>query len=357
MSTNIIEALTAVEKLIASKKRVFKAGEIVFKNIDIKPSTLHLHMVLHNRSIEASERAAESQGFAAKWGGRLVHQWVRKWVTSRELPVSSHGSHGKVYSLLDDPAICAELRSYLRSNKWSMDPTKLAKFVKAESIPTATEKYICHLKYMELELFPHIQYCKVGKGITLETAHHEHALKKKGVGWGIHVSGVICATKGYLNDAEQTMEYGKNYEGYWTGELFVKQLHEKIIPAFEKARGPGYQALIIISSYSEDALLVSQMNLHPGGKQAHIHNGWFIHNGEKIDQPMMYPPNHPEFPNQLKGLQENLPNAMRAVALGTVWKWEHQMYQWMDAYQGGLSARDAQFKVKAFSSRKYTSHQ
>ncbi len=52
----------------------------------------------------------------------------------------------------------------------------------------------------------------------------EHPLKKKGVGRGIHVSGVICAMKGYLYDAEQTMEYGKNYEGYWTGELFVKQV-------------------------------------------------------------------------------------------------------------------------------------
>jgi len=84
-------------------------------------------------------------------------------VTSRELPVSSHGSHGKVYSLFNDPAVRAELRSYLRSNKWSMDPTKLAEFVKAKPIPTATEKYICHLvdeemlrglkQYMELELF------------------------------------------------------------------------------------------------------------------------------------------------------------------------------------------------------------
>jgi len=139
-------------------------------------------MVLKNgrKHIEASERAAESQGFAAKWGGRLVRQWVRKWVTLRELPVSSRGSHGKVYSLLDDPAIRAELRSYLRSNKWSMDPTKLAEFVKAESIPTAAEKYIHHLvdeempqglkKYMELELFPCIQYRKVGKGVSLETA-------------------------------------------------------------------------------------------------------------------------------------------------------------------------------------------
>lgn len=53
--------------------------------------------------------------------------------------------------------------------------------MKVKSIPTAAEKYIHQVvdeemlqglkKYMETELFPHIQYCKVGKGITLETAH------------------------------------------------------------------------------------------------------------------------------------------------------------------------------------------
>jgi len=190
------------------------------------------------------------------------------------------------------------------------------------------------------------------------------------------------------------------------------------------------------------------MNLHPDGKQARLRNGWFIQNGERIDQPMIFPQNHPDFPDQQKGirevlmerelwmnklrmqckggcmsssccakrilklqpdfkaqrslvqeaieeaghlclflpkfhcelnyieffwgavkrwlhdncdytfqgLQENLLKAMKAVELDTIRKWEHQMYRWMDTYQGGLSARDAQFKVKAFSSRKYTSH-
>lgn len=325
------EALIAIEKLIASKKKtVFEAGRNSLQAYQARAIQSHLHMVLRNgrKHIEASERAAESQGFAAKWGGRLVRQWVRKWVAKRELPVSSRGAHGKVYSLLDDPAVRAELRSYLRSNKWSIDPAKLAEFVKAKSIPTAAEKYIRQVvdeemprglkKYMEMELFPRVQYRKVGKGITLETARQflhkegfrftehkkalyydgherpdvveyrqdvflpameeyrrrlveytvgnvgkelekkpanyvetrlvlvphdemtvqqndgkkrswvlnsEHALKKKGVGRGIHVSGVICATKGYIMDAEQTMEYGKNYEGYWTGELFVKQVN------------------------------------------------------------------------------------------------------------------------------------
>ena len=52
----------------------------------------------------------------------------------------------------------------------------------------------------------------------------EHPIKKKGAGQGIHCSDVICSTVGWLPDAGQSLEYGKNYEGYWTGELFVKQV-------------------------------------------------------------------------------------------------------------------------------------
>jgi hypothetical protein len=52
----------------------------------------------------------------------------------------------------------------------------------------------------------------------------QHALRKKGVGRGLHQSDVICSTVGWIAEASQTLEYGKNYEGYWTGELFVKQV-------------------------------------------------------------------------------------------------------------------------------------
>jgi hypothetical protein len=328
------KALKMINKVIASKKEVFRAGRNGLQAYRARAIQSHLHMVVHNgrNHIEASERAAESQQFAAKWGGRLVCRWVEKWVTVRELPGSSCGSHTKVYSILEDPVICAELRSYLRTNKWSMDPAKLSKYIQTTSIPAAAEKYVRHLvdeemprglkKYLELELFPRIHYRAVGKGVTLETAcqflhkegfrfmehkkslyydgherldvveyrqnvflpamekhrerlvehtvgnvevelvktpanyverrlvlvahdemtvqqndgkkrswvlNGEHALKKKGVGRGIHLSGVICATKGYLFEAGQTLEYGKNYEGYWTGELFVKQVSNSIL--------------------------------------------------------------------------------------------------------------------------------
>lgn len=52
----------------------------------------------------------------------------------------------------------------------------------------------------------------------------EQPLKKKGVGHKLHQSDVICSTKGWLQDASQTLEYGKNYDGYWNGKLFVKQV-------------------------------------------------------------------------------------------------------------------------------------
>ncbi len=132
--------------------------------------------------------------------------------------------------------------------------------------------------------------------------NREQPLKKKGVGHGIHQSDIICSIYGWIKEASQTLEYGKNYEGYWNGELFIKQvrhkhqcnhnnlmdlkqLKEKIIPAFEKFHGPDYQALFLIdnsqghSAYAEDALVVSQMNFNPSGKQAKMRDGWFDKDG------------------------------------------------------------------------------
>lgn len=234
------------------------------------------------------------------------------------------------------------------------------------------------------------------------------------------------------------------------------QLQEKIIPAFEEAHGPGYQALFMVdnsqghSAYSKDALLPSRMNLNPGGKQARMRIGWFVQNGQKVIQPMIFSADHSGFPDQPKGmkqvlqerniwtdglkakcrnkcqaestnccakrlleaqpdfkeqrslvqeviegaghlciflpkfhcelnfikyfwgamkkylrdhcdytfttLQENLPKALESIAVGTIRKWEHRMWRWLDAYEDGLAAREAQLHVQKFSSRKYKSH-
>jgi transposase len=45
------------------------------------------------------------------------------------------------------------------------------------------------------------------------------------------------------------------------------------------------------------------MNVRPGGKQAHIRDGWFIQDGEKIVQSMIFPPNHSTNLNKPKGIK------------------------------------------------------
>ena len=52
----------------------------------------------------------------------------------------------------------------------------------------------------------------------------QHKLQKKGAGHGIHQRGIICSTIGWLKEASQTLEYSKNYDGYWNGKLFIKQV-------------------------------------------------------------------------------------------------------------------------------------
>ncbi|KZT08516.1 uncharacterized protein LAESUDRAFT_736015 [Laetiporus sulphureus 93-53] len=331
-----VKGLNAIEKLVNSKRYQFS----------------HLHMVIHNKrsGTEASKLAAESYGFAANWGGRLVHVWVWKWLESRELPESMKGRHVKSYTLLDDPNTCMELRPFMRSNKWSMNPEKLAEFSKGQMVPQVAEQYLRQLKYMELELFSRI-HLKVSKGISLRTTlcwlhqegfHYtandgkarswlpkgEQPLKKKGVGCGMHQSDVICSTFEWLEEASQSLEYGKDYEGYWNGEKFVKQVScsdsEKIIPAFERKHGPGFQACIFVdhsqghSAYAEDALLVSCMNMQPGGKQAHMRDGWFIRNELNPIEffwgaVKKYLCDNCDY--TFKTLQENLPNALTSVDL------------------------------------------
>ncbi|KAF9552830.1 hypothetical protein CPC08DRAFT_646425 [Agrocybe pediades] len=437
--------LRDIEKMIGSAKTKFVSGRQGLQARRARAIHSYLLMVVKNgrKGIEASQRAAEAQGFAENWGGRLVRHWVRKWIQSRTLPLSKRGQHIKAYTLLEDPSVRAELRSFLRANKWKMDPTKLVEYSEKTLIPAAAEKYTRRLvdeempralmKYMEVDLFPRVQL-KVKRGITLKTAQQflhemtaqandgkkkswvldgEQPLRKKGAGRGIHQSDVICSTVGWVKEASQSLEYGKNYEGYWNGELFVKQLKEKIIPAFERAHGPGYQALIMVDNsqghcaYAEDALLSSRMNFRPGGKQARLRDGWYIdpRTNQRVIQKMIFPPDHPTFPDQPKGmkgilierglwnskltmqckdqcelnfieyfwgaakrylrehcdytfstLQENMPIALASVNVLLIRKWQNRMLRWMDAYKDGLSAKEAQMRVKTFSSKRYKSH-
>ena len=177
----LVLALKDIEQLISSKREIFVTGHNGLQAYRARAIQSYLHMVVINKrkGTAASEIAAESQGFSAKWGSRMVRKWVRSWVNKRELPLSVRGHHTKSFSLLSDPAIRAELRSYVRSNKWAMDPAKLVEFSEQKMIPAAAKQYVEKIvndemprglkQYMEVELFPRIQL-KVGKGVSLQTA-------------------------------------------------------------------------------------------------------------------------------------------------------------------------------------------
>jgi hypothetical protein len=76
--TALQKGLQAIEKLIKSKETKFSAGGSGMQAYRANAIQSHLRMVLNNghKAIEASEIAAESQGFARKWGGCLVQKWV-----------------------------------------------------------------------------------------------------------------------------------------------------------------------------------------------------------------------------------------------------------------------------------------
>lgn len=324
-------ALLKIEKMLNANKSPFEGGHNGLQARRVRAIHGYLHMLARNdrERIDASERAAEAQGFVARWGGRQVRAWAESWINRGELPVSRRGAHIKIFTLLEDPEIRAELRSYVRSNKWVVDPAKLVDFTAQKMVPAVAKAYGTNLmendipkglkQYLELELLPRI-HMKVKQGVSLRTARrwlhregfrftehrkalyfdgherpdvveyrqnvfipqmkqhrrrvveyvvgdvgkekvkpvenyverrlvlvshdesttqandgkkkswvhqNEHALKKKGVGRGIHQSDVICSTMGWMSAASQSLEYGKNYEGYWNGELFVKQVSQE----------------------------------------------------------------------------------------------------------------------------------
>jgi hypothetical protein len=347
-------------------------------------------MIHGNKSrIEASGLAALSLGRAQYHGGRSIRKWARIFEETGELPSSQRGAHSKVFSLLSLPEVAHAMREYLRSNKWSMTPERLAKYSAGTMAAETAKKYARQIaeqempaglsKYVTEEIFPRFgtkvhggikprtarrwmynegfRYMKHQKGIYVdgherpdvaeyrqkvfipairsyqpriieyevgnctqevskaptnerpiailfhdESAFQAHdaqekswvldsqyQLRKKGVGRGIHRSDFIGPTGGWCKEAGVQIKYGKNHDGYWTGEDVCKQLTEQAIPALEKQH-PNCQLLFIFdnssghASFAPDALLASRMNLGPGGKNVKVmRDGWYIDgNGQKV---------------------------------------------------------------------------
>ena len=189
-----------IKKHIRSQKTKFQRGSCGLQSYCAQTIECYLQLAVHNsyKGIPTSSAAAEAFGFARKWGGQQVRQWVRTWL-------NDCSCHVKVRTLLEDPAIKAELRTYVRSNKWAVNPNKLQEFTNKTMLPAEAAKYcqqICDKempqglkKYMELELFPRI-HMKVGKGISMSTARRwlqnegfKYTLHKK----AIYYNGHDCA--------------------------------------------------------------------------------------------------------------------------------------------------------------------
>jgi hypothetical protein len=58
------------------------------------------------------------------------------------------------------------------------------------------------------------------------------------------------------------------------------------------------------SAYAVDAFLVSRMNMKPGGKQACMQDGWYMKNGQRVIQQMIFPNDHAGYPGQPKEIKQ-----------------------------------------------------
>ena len=134
------------------------------------------------------------------------------------------------------------------------------------------------------------------------------SLRKKSKDRGIIVSEFLTP-RGWLavpehisadglprRQATEYLEYGP--DNYRSSEKIVQHTLEIAISIFERAF-PGKQAVFLFdnasrhNAYASDALLVENMNLGPGGKQAILCDG-FIHAKSLSPQSMVFPENYPD---------------------------------------------------------------
>ena len=132
-----------IKKMLNTKQCPSEGGHNGLQAHRARAIHRYLHMLAWNdcQLIDASERTAEAQGFAARWGGRQVCAWAESWINRGKLLVSRRGGHIKIFTLLDDPDIHTELQSYIRSNKWAINPATLVNFTAQNMVPAVARAY------------------------------------------------------------------------------------------------------------------------------------------------------------------------------------------------------------------------
>ena len=94
--------------------------------------------------------------------------------------------------------------------------------------------------------------------------------------------------------ARVLLETGKGRDGYWTGNDLVEQVMKLAIKFFELTHGPDRQALFLFDNskchgiMASDSLDSRAMNLNPGGKQPKMRKGWYMKDGVRVEQSMVF---------------------------------------------------------------------
>lgn len=175
------EAFDAVTSALHSAKQRLELQGGVKRLLAVRMRAVQscLRLMIKNgmRMMEASKMAALASGFSAGWVSRSVRSWTQKYIKDRGLPSSRRGCHTKVSNVLDDPTVWAIIRSYLRSNKWSINPVKLRNFVNNELASKEAEAYAKEVmevemptglrQYIQDVILPRMQLKTKGKGFSL----------------------------------------------------------------------------------------------------------------------------------------------------------------------------------------------
>ena len=151
----------------------------------------------------------------------------------------------------------------------------------------------------------------------------EPPLRKKGQGKSIMVSEFLLETIGRLKlipeqvlanpnipiEARKYLKPGKNADGWWTSDHLIDQVINYTILIFEIIH-PGAIAVMAFDNSTNhgampaDGLNAAAMNVNPGGKQPCMHSTYF--GQDNISQSMIFPSDHPTYPNQPKGMRQIL---------------------------------------------------
>ena len=151
----------------------------------------------------------------------------------------------------------------------------------------------------------------------------EPPLRKKGQGKSIMVSDFLLETIGCLKltdeqaqvypnisqEARKFLRPGKNEEGWWTAKHLLEQVKNNAIPIFEIMHPNAIAVFAFDNStnhgaMADNALCAQRMNLNPGGQQLVMKDTVFGPDNKL--QSMVFPSNHPKYPNQPKGIKQIL---------------------------------------------------